>query len=287
MTTININIYGGDSVNAGYKVSSETFPALTLNKSDISVADAVVRNTSNGNVGMVTMTTAFSADPIEFKGVLASRNFASSIPAHILIPQSELRKMIVTPSADGNLKILDVNGLPTSYKIMNYTSRPAIAGKYAIDSGLFIDDTATEFEFIVDSDPLPAVAVVAIVGIVGCLIKSLIDDLLLDCNKALSAAVAACTASGGLPGISVTSTYGVGYPPFRIGCGATCTLTCAPIPPPVPAAGTAPVATAPVDGSRPPRLPRHGSRRHGSRRHGSRRHGSRRCGSRRCGSWRA
>jgi hypothetical protein len=231
MTTININVYPDgrlDAVSLPGAPAAAAAAAPAPGKPVARSIEAAVRNVRNGNIALVTMTNSVGADPIEFRGIMASADYSKFSNLRVSLPQGELAKMQIRQTGPADIAILDQHGHPTDYRVYRYASVRALADRYVLESGVFVDDAGREFEFVVSSDPpiLVPVVVIGVVAILGCLVKSLISDAEEICRERLKDATDACVRGGGLPTFNIKSTYGVGYPPFRIGCGADCEFDC-------------------------------------------------------------
>jgi hypothetical protein len=244
MTSVTINIYGGEDRGAAPSRSFLTGPVIS--KGYIRSAEITMRNNRLGRVAMATMTTSARADPVVFQGIVSDFDGANYIPLVAEIQQDTLNNLGYTAIADDELRIT-WQGNDTQYRIVGYSLQEAIGGLYQIQSGVFVDDASgDETEFVASLDPLPApvilVMVVAGIAALACIAGLVLSTAL--SALAVVAAIAACINAGGLPDYSLKTNLVPSYSAkngLNFGCQIEVRITCNPKPAAAPGgAGGAP-----------------------------------------------
>ncbi len=80
-----------------------------------------------------------------------------------------------------------------------------------------------EFKGVTDPAPLVVIAVAGIGAAICALVISL-DDC--ENSTAIQQLIEACQANKGKPQLTITTTFGISFSPFRVGCGTDCQFEC-------------------------------------------------------------
>jgi hypothetical protein len=238
-TSVTINIYDSGAPGAAPPTVTLAGPVTAVpltrplpassSKGYLRTADFVVRDNRRGKLGLGTMVSTATADPIRVEG--SYFDGARWSPAALNIPQPPLADFELRPSASGDLDLY-FQGQKTAVSVSHHSVAPGLGGLYEIHSGVFIDsNSGIELEFVASLDPLPATAVVIIViaciaGFACCFAVAITAAL---AAVQVIAAIANCIASGGVPETSVETKLTPGYDPagkFTFGCQVTATVKC-------------------------------------------------------------
>jgi hypothetical protein len=194
---------------------------MNIPMGELSSLDIILRNPISKNVLMLSSVSNLESDPIAFKGVLQTFDGRARMKVSVDVPHHQFAKLSLTYVSMSELLLVDNLGNETGYKIRNYSSTEAIAGRYVIASGRLITPQNTEADFVVAYDVGPVV-VVAVVALVYCLATYLIDKIFGDCRANMKAAIDACEKAHGFPEMDNSFTIGLS------GCTITCKLICHP-----------------------------------------------------------
>lgn len=239
MTDVTINIYNGLgyhgtlSSNLGNVAPTTSLldsvvnPQFSGSKNHTSF-DMMVRSRNGDRMIMASLVTKPNESPAILRGFIRSPNLSSDTAFELKISLSDMDKIKLGQVGPNELALLDLSGAPTGYRFRSYAVNRAIDGQYLIHSGIASNPMGEEAEFILNIDPLPAVAIVIIVvvGVIGaiCLLANIVEAIV------DLAAVWACANRGCVPTVTITGTphmkFGPGWQ-VDISCTYTSTVTCA------------------------------------------------------------
>jgi hypothetical protein len=193
------------------------------------VLDLVFRRPGSA-VGFLDLISSPDDDPILYGGALASTDGSSRIHLTIEAAQADLSATsdALQQISEAEFAILTEDGETSGFGITAFSSVSLIDDQWQLNSGTFNDPDGSAIDFFAATDPVPAVVWIAGIGVIGCLLKVGIDALLLNCREQVSENIKACSDAGGLPSVTIATTYGFGRVgnQVQIGCNATCLVEC-------------------------------------------------------------
>lgn len=195
---------------------------------NITSLDVVIRNDKTKTEIKCSMINDAGSDTVTLKGMLSNYDKTMTRPITLYLPKAEMAKIKLKEESATENVFLDGAGSPTKYKLSNMSVTDSLEKKYQIYKGTYSDDAGNESSFTAVTDPVPAVVIVAAIGAGACVLIIGIEKLTQDCLKELENAINACKEKGGLPQVDASVYFGMSLNPFKVGCGATCTLNCLP-----------------------------------------------------------
>lgn len=195
-------------------------------KQNITSLDLVIRNDKTKTEIRCSMTNDPKSDTVVLKGTASNYDKTVNKPITLFLPKTETAKIKLKEESATETVFLDSAGAATKYKLTNLKITDSLDKKYQIYTGRYLDDAGNEASFTAITDPVPAVVIVAAIGAGACVLIIGIEKLTQDCLKELEAAIAACKEKGGLPQVDASVFFGMSLSPFKVGCGANCTLKC-------------------------------------------------------------
>jgi hypothetical protein len=183
-------------------------------------------------IGYLDLISSPDVDPLIYGGSAAATDGSSGVQFRIEVAQQDLNATqdALVQTSDSEWALLLEDGAPSGYGVSSYSTTSLIDESWQLHSGTFRDVEGDTIDFFAVTDPVPAVVWIAGIAVVGCLLKVGIDALLLNCQGAVSADIQACANQGGLPSLTVATTYGFGRVggQVQVGCSATCVVECRP-----------------------------------------------------------
>lgn len=203
-------------------------PPATAPKKEITSLDLVVRNDKTKTEIKCSMINDPKSDTVILKGTATNYDKTVSHPVTLFLPKAEMAKVKMKDESATESVFLDGAGAATKYKLTNMMVTDSLDKKFQIYTGKYLDDAGNESSYTAITDPVPAVVIVAAIGAGACVLIIGIEKLTQDCLKELETAINACKEKGGLPQVDASVYFGMSLSPFKVGCGATCTLNCLP-----------------------------------------------------------
>ncbi|MCB0548012.1 MAG: hypothetical protein KDD19_10540 [Phaeodactylibacter sp.] len=192
-------------------------------KEEAQTLELTVKDVDAGNQFALSMTPRQGAGPWVFTSTEPHPWLGIPLERKYIIPEAEMAKVDILDDGKGNFTVTDIAGNPTDWK-GTYTVQPGPADNEITYKGM-LTDGISHLEFTGVTDPAPLVIIaVAGIGAAICALVVALDDC--ENSTAIEQLIEACRENGGKPQLTITTTYGVSFSPFRLGCGTDCSFEC-------------------------------------------------------------
>ncbi len=187
------------------------FMSLTLNTT----------NLTSSNILNLSLGCYSNGDWVLFSGGLDT-NSGAYVTNYFNFSGSGFQGLAVRLDTPGQFSFVDSNGVPLGVG-GTLISTPGPGTNDITYSGLLTNGTqAISFEAV--SDPVPVIIIVVGVAAAACALIIKITDC--SNSAAILNCIAACKEANGKPVVTVHTTFGLSYNPFRIGCSTDCSCDC-------------------------------------------------------------
>ncbi len=197
--------------------------ALRPGKEEIQTLELTVKDLDAGSQFELSMIPRQGPGPWVFTTTAPHPFLGIPVEKQYIVPEAEMAKVDILDDGKGNFTIADSADNPTDWK-GTYSVQPGPAENEITYSGTLTDGISRlEFKGITDPAPLVVIAVAGI-GAAICALVALVDDC--ENSTAIGQLIAACQKNGGKPQLTITTTFGISFSPFRVGCGTDCAFEC-------------------------------------------------------------
>lgn len=162
-----------------------------------------------------------------FNGTVTNPTDTSVTNLTLNLPRAEIDKIKLNRTETGRTSIDGAHGEKSGYSLT--TSTPSTASLREVTySGSLIDQDGSKLaDYEAVTDPAPLV-IVAVVALAAALCEAVI--VINDCSnsQAILRSIEACKEGHGRPKVTIDTTFGVSFSPFKVGCQPNCTFECLP-----------------------------------------------------------
>jgi hypothetical protein len=190
--------------------------------------DVTVTDPRSGNVVSLHRDPSSTAAKCLMKGGVQTQvqpPGGALIDLSLTVPASETHKVRVIETSPGNVTLKGIHGEHTGISL-TYTSAPGPGPKDVTYKGI-LTANGRRFEYSATTDPGPLVIIVVVL-----VLASLCEVIIKvnDCANAAAilASIDACK-SHGRPKVTINTTFGIKFNPFKIGCHNECEFECLPL----------------------------------------------------------
>lgn len=183
----------------------------------------LIDTTSRAGISLTMRPRTSDTDPWIFEATSTDPATGLETVRVFDVPAPDLASLNVVDLGNGNLTVRNPDGSETGWR-GTYTTAVGPGPDEVTITGSITNGTKT-IKYTGVTDPAPVAIIVAIgVGAAICAIIVAVEDC--PNSVALKASIDACRENGGKPQVTITTTFGIRFNPFNVGCGTDCDFKC-------------------------------------------------------------